>query len=100
MSAEISKIDRDSAKLNPEAYFDHPQELIDEVGLTKGEKIATLERWAHSVSRRLDSGNEGMPTHGTEPRDSRLLRQLELVKHKLEKSVGRASATGGRESQS
>jgi hypothetical protein len=84
MSAEIQKLNREAVKLDPESHFDSPYALIEEVGLTRGEKLATLERWADQVDRRLDSGSEGMPSHGTEARDAELLREIGLVKQKLE----------------
>ena len=45
-----------------------------------------LKIWSDQVDRLLDSGNEGMPTRGTEARDAELLRQIELAKEKLERS--------------
>lgn len=84
MSPEIQNLDRNAAKLDPESYFESPQELADEHGLTRGEKLAALERWASLVDRRLAAGSEGMPTQGTEPIDGELLRQIELVRLQLE----------------
>jgi hypothetical protein len=78
MASEITHLNHDRATNNPESAFDTPQSLVEEVGLTRGEKIAALERWAFLVDRRLASGNEGMPTYGTEPRDAELLREIEL----------------------
>lgn len=83
MSAEINKLNREAAKNDPESRFETPQQLVDEVGLTRGEKIAALERWADLVERRLASGSEGMPTNGTEPRDAELKREIELAKQSL-----------------
>lgn len=84
MASKIQDLNRDAAKLDPESQFDGPQALLDEVGLTRGEKLAALKRWAAQVDRRLAAGNEGMPTRGTEPRDAELLRQIELAKLTLE----------------
>jgi len=84
MAPEIQNLDRNAAKLDPESYFASPQDVADEHGLTRGEKLATLERWASQVDRRLASGSEGMPTQGTEAADGELLRQIELVKLQLE----------------
>lgn len=84
MASKIQDLNRDAAKLDPESQFDDPQALLDEVGLTRGEKLAALKRWAAQVDRRLAAGNEGMPTRGTEPRDAELLRQIELAKLTLE----------------
>jgi len=84
MASKIQDLNRYAAKLDPESQFDDPQALLDEVGLTRGEKLAALGRWAAQVDRRLASGDEGMPTRGTEPRDAELLRQIELAKLTLE----------------
>ncbi len=83
MARDIQKLDRYAAKFEPESQFDSPTDLSNEIGLTRGEKIAALKRWAHLVERRLASGSEGMPTHGTEPRDAELLREIELTRLKL-----------------
>ncbi|MCB1521520.1 MAG: hypothetical protein KDJ37_13220 [Hyphomicrobiaceae bacterium] len=85
MGSKISDIKHDDAVFDPEAQFDSPQHLVDEPGLTRGEKISALERWAHDVDRRLASGYEGMPTYGTEPRDAELLREIELAKSALKR---------------
>jgi len=90
MASEIQKLNREAAKLDPESHFDCPQAVLDEVGLTRGEERATLARWADQVDRRLASGNEGMPTRGTEPRDAELLRQIELCKQELENGSPRS----------
>lgn len=84
MTTQISKLKRDRAKNDPESEFETPAALANEVGLTRGEKIAALNRWAFVVDRRLASGDEGMPTYGTEPRDAELMREIELEKQKLE----------------
>jgi hypothetical protein len=78
MAPEIMHLNHDRATNNPEPEFDTPQSLVEEVGLTRGEKIAALERWGFLVDRRLASGNEGMPTYGTESRHAELLREIEL----------------------
>jgi hypothetical protein len=84
MAKEIQRINREAAKNDPESQFDSPEELAKEVGLTRGEKIAALERWAYLVDRRLQSGDEGMPTYGTEPRDAELLRRIKLTMAELQ----------------
>lgn len=84
MANEVHRINREAAKNNPESQFDSPEALAKEVGLTRGEKIAALERWACLVDRRLQSGDEGMPTYGTEPRDAELLRRIKVVQAELQ----------------
>jgi hypothetical protein len=41
----VRGLDREFAKQSPETVFGHPSALADEVSLTYGEKLATLERW-------------------------------------------------------
>ena len=87
MPAKISHLNHDNAINDPESEFGDPGTLVEEVGLTRGEKISALQRWAFLVNRRLDSGYEGMPTYGTEPRDAELLREIELAKSKLQRRL-------------
>jgi len=56
----INHINHQAARNRPENTFDSPQALVEEIGLTRGEKIAALETWRFDVQRRLDSASEGM----------------------------------------
>jgi hypothetical protein len=70
-------LDRELAKQSPEMVFSHPSALRDEVLLTYGEKLATLERWRLNLLHELSAGSEGMPTRSaSEP----LLKLLEEIK--------------------
>lgn len=89
--SEHLRLNRVPAKHEPESQFETPQELVEEPGLTRGEKIAALERWADLVDRRLSAGNEGMPTRGTEPRDAELLQEIEICRETLKKQVDEKS---------
>lgn len=80
----ISHLNHARALNNPEAEFETPRALADEVAMTRGEKIATLKRWADLVDRRLASGNEGMPVNGSEERDAELMREIGIVRAELE----------------
>jgi hypothetical protein len=51
--AVISHINTQEARHNPEAVFETPAALLAEVGLTAGQKLAALERWAAAVDERL-----------------------------------------------
>lgn len=73
----ISRVKPDQARYNPEAEFGHPSRLLESVALTRGQKIAALERWAFALQRRIDAGSEGMP--GTE-RTAEDLELLEAVR--------------------
>jgi hypothetical protein len=93
----LSHIDQSRAKNNPEQVFSRPEDVVDEVGLTRGEKIALLVRWAQTVQRRLDSAAEGMapepdPRPGaageTVDDDAELLRRIEIVTERLRDQKG------------
>jgi hypothetical protein len=73
-------LDRDVAKQHPENVFESPLELVNEVLLTKGEKLATLERWRSSVLGQLDASNEGMPTRDYSNRQLVVLEAIEEAK--------------------
>ena len=77
--AEIMNIDMQKATTDPEAVFKSPAEIAEHVGLTRGQKIATLEKWAFSVRARVDALSEGMMNHpnGAYTRDVELLRNIE-----------------------
>jgi hypothetical protein len=82
--SELMKIDREAAKTDPESQFSTPEELVACEGLTRGEKIATLKRWAFLVDRRLASADEGMPvSEGQEAADADLLQQIEKARSAL-----------------
>jgi len=59
---EVRALNRDAAKQQPESVFETPLEIVNEILLTKGEKLATLNRWRRSILGELDASNEGMAT--------------------------------------
>ena len=63
---------------NPEAVFGSPHEVETHVGLTRGQKIAAVERWIFNVQARLDAVSEGMTSRpdGADAIDCELLRDL------------------------
>lgn len=54
----IMHIDTSKATSDPEAVFGHPAELAHHIGLTRGQKIAALERWALALKERLQIPGE------------------------------------------
>ena len=44
-------LDRRLAKQDPERTFNSPLEIVDERLLTRGEKLATLNRWRQTALR-------------------------------------------------
>jgi hypothetical protein len=61
---EVRALNRDFAKQQPESVFESPIEIVNENLLTKGEKLATLNRWRRSIFAELDGSNEGMAAVG------------------------------------
>jgi hypothetical protein len=76
-------LNRDLAKQNPEGTFDSPFEIVEEKLFTKGEKIATLNRWRRSLLEELSATGEGMRTYGVASDRARLLEQIEAAKSQL-----------------
>ena len=87
--SEITRINRSTAKLNPERSFDSPRAASEQVGLTRAEKLSALHRWRNQVQDRLDAAAEGMapdpPLSEVErrrldpvDRDAELMRKIEL----------------------
>lgn len=74
----IASINRQRAVSDPESEFDCPTELGSAVALTRGEKLAALDRWQFIVGRRVTSAGEGMIEHieGSLSRDAELLSEI------------------------
>ena len=87
----ILKINVDVARFNPDVEFATPHELAASVGLTRGQKIATLDRWYQSVQRRMAATNEGMPPEGTTDHDTQLLSGINDAQAELSPSPNNAS---------
>lgn len=86
---EIMKLDSDKARMDPESVFANPRALIDEVGLTAGQKIAALERWETTVTLRLNAVSEGMAAPpGENSSDAELLKEIGLAKEALTSKDG------------
>ena len=58
---EVRALNRDAAKQQPESVFENPLEMVSEILLTNGEKLATLNRWRRSIIGELDASNEEWP---------------------------------------
>ncbi len=54
----ITKLNRSLAKQDPEGTFKNPLLIVDEVMFTRGEKIATLDRWRQSILAELTAVDE------------------------------------------
>jgi hypothetical protein len=62
--SEIGSINPVQAKHSPDSVFRSPLDLVGEVMLTRGEKIATLERWRGAVLQQIAAADDGMRTQG------------------------------------
>ena len=49
----ITKLSRGLAKQDPEGTFENPLRVVDDVMFTRGEKIATLDRWRQAILKQL-----------------------------------------------
>ena len=83
---EVRPLNREVAKQQPEFAFEAPLEIVNEVLLTKGEKLATLERWRFSILGELNASNEGMAARGYTSKQVAVLEAIEDAKAKLNRS--------------
>ncbi|MCB1510904.1 MAG: hypothetical protein KDJ36_08365 [Hyphomicrobiaceae bacterium] len=97
--ATISKVQRDTVRTDPEAAYETPEQLATDPGLTRGERLAALEKWRFALQSRLDANAEGMTAapqirqdtgRTTDPvsRDVALIREVELLITSLSRSEG------------
>ena len=71
----ITKLSRGLAKQDPEGTFNNPLVIVDETMFTRGEKIATLDRWRQSILVELMAAGE--------VRRARLLGEIEEARNRL-----------------
>ena len=57
---EIVKVNTEKSRFEPDAVYAKPIDLVNEPGLTRGQKIAALERWNLSLQDRIRATGEGM----------------------------------------
>lgn len=81
--SEIGSLNPQMAKHNPASVFDSPLDLINEIMMTRGEKIATLERWRTSVLQALAAADDGMRTAGLSVEHADTLAHIEEALSKL-----------------
>ena len=67
---EVAALNRDIAKRHPENVFESPLEIVDEILLTRGEKLATLKRWQFSILGDLATSKMGWERPATSPDNS------------------------------
>jgi hypothetical protein len=68
-------LNRSLAKQDPEGTFDSPFGIVDEMLFTRGEKLATLNRWRQAILDELIALGEG--------KRARLLGEIEEARSRL-----------------
>lgn len=68
-------LNRSLAKQDPEGNFESPLVIVDERLFTRGEKIATLNRWRQAILEELSAMGEA--------RRARLLGEIEEARSRL-----------------
>jgi hypothetical protein len=76
----ITHLNRSLAKQEPETSFRSPLGIVEETMLTRGEKLATLDRWRQSILEQLAAQGE--------IKRARLLGEIEEARSRL--STGRS----------
>jgi hypothetical protein len=76
-------LNRKLAKQDPEGTFGSPFDIVGEKLFTRGEKIATLNRWRQSLLKELDTPGEGISPGGLMAERARLLEQVEAARSQL-----------------
>lgn len=73
---EIGSIKPSVAKHDPSSVYQSPLDLVGEVMLTRGEKIATLERWRQAVLQQMAAADDGMRTQGVSDKLAKTLGEI------------------------
>jgi hypothetical protein len=68
-------LNRVLAKQDPEGSFQNPLCIVDEMLFTRGEKLATLNRWRNSIIHELNASGLGQR--------ARILCEIEEARHRL-----------------
>ena len=59
---EIMHLNTDKSRMEPDAVYINPIALVNELGLNRGQKIASLNRWNETVQDHMLATTEGMPS--------------------------------------
>lgn len=81
--SEIARLNVEAAKHDPAQFFASPKDIVGEVMLTRGEKIATLERWRLTILQQLAAADDGMRTQGFSRQQSDVLQDIEVARRTL-----------------
>ena len=77
----VSQLNRSLAKQDPEGTFESPLGIVNEMMLTRGEKLATLDRWRQAILEQLVAQGEA--------KRAQLLGEIEEARTRL-RSVARS----------
>jgi hypothetical protein len=83
--SEVGHLNTEAAKIDPDRFFAGPMDLVEEIMLTRGEKLSTLGRWRDNVLHELAAANEGMKTHGASGKLVRVLDEIKVAECELKK---------------
>ena len=75
----ITQLNRRGAKQDPEGAFESPLGIVTEAMLTRGEKLATLDRWRLAILEQLVAQGE--------TKRARLLGEIEEARSRLSGSA-------------
>lgn len=80
---EISTVNPGQARNDPASEFDHPQDIVESKGLTRGQKLEALKRWLFDVERRIASDAEGMGPPRQSAGDLALIEEIKAAQRTL-----------------
>ena len=78
--AEIVRINMEKARFEPESEFGTPEKLAGSIAMTRGQKIASLQRWEMQVRDRFKCpSNRAEVDPEQSARDFSLMEQIRAV---------------------
>ena len=57
---EIIHLNTEKSRFEPDAVYEKPADVVNEPGLTRGQKVAALECWELALQDRIRATGEGM----------------------------------------
>ena len=80
---DIGRLNRSVAKDNPSEVFVEPEDIVDNVMMTRGEKLTALKEWRAEILQEMSATTEGMTTNGVSDLLSRRLTSIDASIKKL-----------------
>jgi hypothetical protein len=75
--SEIMHLNTEKARLEPDSVFSRPLDIVHEPGLSRGQKIAALERWNQALQDRIRATDEGMaPPAGQTAEEATMVQEI------------------------